>query len=72
MASDVLGGAINLHYGGEDLRWPHHDNEVSFSLFSLRDYTNYENRLLSRLHTDPTMANRSPGSTTGFTPAISA
>lgn len=28
MASDVLGGAIDLHSGGEDLRWPHHDNEV--------------------------------------------
>ena len=34
MASDVLGGAIDLHSGGEDLRWPHHDNEVRFSLFS--------------------------------------
>lgn len=34
MASDVLGEAIDLHSGGEDLRWPHHDNEVRFSLFS--------------------------------------
>ncbi|VUC33807.1 unnamed protein product [Clonostachys rosea] len=32
MASDVLGGAIDLHSGGEDLRWPHHDNEIAQSV----------------------------------------
>ena len=34
MASEVLGSALDLHSGGEDLRWPHHDNEVSFTLLS--------------------------------------
>lgn len=31
MASEVLGSALDLHSGGEDLRWPHHDNELAQS-----------------------------------------
>jgi cysteinyl-tRNA synthetase len=31
MASDVLGSTIDLHSGGEDLKFPHHDNELAQS-----------------------------------------
>ncbi|KAG2416098.1 hypothetical protein HFD88_007290 [Aspergillus terreus] len=31
MASDVLGKAIDIHSGGADLRFPHHDNELAQS-----------------------------------------
>lgn len=31
MASDVLGEVIDLHGGGEDLKFPHHDNELAQS-----------------------------------------
>lgn len=31
MASDVLGKAIDIHSGGIDLRFPHHDNELAQS-----------------------------------------
>ncbi|KAI9744022.1 MAG: hypothetical protein M1818_002756 [Claussenomyces sp. TS43310] len=31
MASDVLGSVIDLHGGGEDLKFPHHDNELAQS-----------------------------------------
>jgi cysteinyl-tRNA synthetase len=29
MASDVLGAHVDIHTGGEDLRFPHHDNELA-------------------------------------------
>eukprot|EP00795_Rhopilema_esculentum_P011490 gene11490-21706_t len=29
MASDVLGGSIDIHTGGVDLKFPHHDNELA-------------------------------------------
>ena len=31
MASDVIGNVIDLHSGGEDLKFPHHDNELAQS-----------------------------------------
>lgn len=31
MASEVLGKVIDLHSGGSDLRFPHHDNELAQS-----------------------------------------
>jgi cysteinyl-tRNA synthetase len=31
MASDVIGSVIDLHSGGEDLKFPHHDNELAQS-----------------------------------------
>ena len=31
MASDVLGSVIDVHGGGEDLKFPHHDNELAQS-----------------------------------------
>ncbi|KAL9092549.1 MAG: hypothetical protein Q9165_004353 [Trypethelium subeluteriae] len=31
MASEVLGSEIDIHSGGEDLRFPHHDNELAQS-----------------------------------------
>ncbi len=29
MASDVIGAHVDIHTGGEDLRFPHHDNELA-------------------------------------------
>jgi len=29
MASDVLGSNIDIHTGGVDLKFPHHDNELA-------------------------------------------
>lgn len=29
MASDVLGSCIDIHTGGVDLKFPHHDNELA-------------------------------------------
>lgn len=29
MATSVLGNRIDIHSGGEDLRFPHHDNELA-------------------------------------------
>ncbi len=29
MASSVLGKCLDIHSGGEDLRFPHHDNELA-------------------------------------------
>merc|ERR1719433_1691823 len=29
MASDILGDTLDIHTGGEDLKFPHHDNEMA-------------------------------------------
>ena len=31
MASDILGSNIDIHTGGVDLKFPHHDNELAQS-----------------------------------------
>jgi len=31
MASELLGDTIDVHSGGEDLKFPHHDNEIAQS-----------------------------------------
>ena len=31
MASAILGGSIDIHSGGIDLAFPHHDNEIAQS-----------------------------------------
>jgi cysteinyl-tRNA synthetase len=31
MASSVIGRVMDIHSGGEDLRFPHHDNELAQS-----------------------------------------
>ncbi len=43
MASDVLGETIDIHSGGEDLRFPHHDNELAQSeaYFDRGQWINY-------------------------------
>lgn len=43
MASDILGESIDIHSGGEDLRFPHHDNELAQSEahFSCQQWINY-------------------------------
>lgn len=29
MASSIIGSRLDIHTGGEDLRFPHHDNELA-------------------------------------------
>ena len=29
MASSIMGAKLDIHTGGEDLRFPHHDNELA-------------------------------------------
>ncbi|KAK0530263.1 cysteinyl-tRNA synthetase [Tilletia horrida] len=43
MGSDVLGAQMDIHSGGEDLCFPHHDNELAQSeaAFSCRQWVNY-------------------------------
>ena len=31
MASDLLGATFDVHSGGTDLKFPHHDNEIAQS-----------------------------------------
>lgn len=31
MASNILGSSIDIHTGGVDLKFPHHDNELAQS-----------------------------------------
>ena len=31
MASEILGYPLDIHMGGEDLKFPHHDNEIAQS-----------------------------------------
>ncbi|KAM9977912.1 hypothetical protein ACTFIR_011789 [Dictyostelium discoideum] len=43
MASDLLGGNIDIHSGGSDLKFPHHDNELAQSeaFYGNRQWINY-------------------------------
>jgi len=43
MAIDVLGESLDIHSGGEDLRFPHHDNEIAQSeaYFACDQWVNY-------------------------------
>jgi cysteinyl-tRNA synthetase len=43
MASDVLGSTFDIHSGGEDLMFPHHDNEIAQSEahFDIHQWVNY-------------------------------
>lgn len=43
MASDILGAVLDIHSGGEDLRFPHHDNELAQSeaFFGSQQWVNY-------------------------------
>jgi len=43
MANDILGDSIDIHSGGEDLRFPHHDNEIAQSeaYFANDQWINY-------------------------------
>eukprot|EP00002_Diphylleia_rotans_P028641 TRINITY_DN5786_c0_g1_i3.p1 TRINITY_DN5786_c0_g1~~TRINITY_DN5786_c0_g1_i3.p1 ORF type:complete len:492 (+),score=64.86 TRINITY_DN5786_c0_g1_i3:50-1525(+) len=43
MASDILGSSVDVHSGGCDLRFPHHDNELAQSeaYFGIRQWVNY-------------------------------
>ena len=43
MGSDVLGAQMDIHSGGEDLCFPHHDNELAQSeaAFACRQWVNY-------------------------------
>jgi hypothetical protein len=35
MASDILGETMDIHSGGVDLKFPHHDNEIAQSEVSV-------------------------------------
>jgi cysteinyl-tRNA synthetase len=43
MASDLFGGSMDLHSGGIDLRFPHHDNELAQAeaYFSSKQWVHY-------------------------------
>lgn len=43
MAIDILGETLDIHSGGEDLRFPHHDNEIAQSeaFFKSEQWVNY-------------------------------
>ncbi|EFA76443.1 cysteinyl-tRNA synthetase [Heterostelium album PN500] len=43
MASDILGANIDIHSGGEDLKFPHHDNEIAQSEahYGCKQWINY-------------------------------
>uniref|UniRef100_A0A183JL33 cysteine--tRNA ligase n=1 Tax=Schistosoma curassoni TaxID=6186 RepID=A0A183JL33_9TREM len=43
MASDILGGTLDIHSGGVDLKFPHHDNELAQSeaYFGHSHWVNY-------------------------------
>jgi cysteinyl-tRNA synthetase len=43
MASDLLGTRLDVHAGGEDLRFPHHDNEIAQceAFFGSQQWVNY-------------------------------
>eukprot|EP01083_Nonionella_stella_P058640 153557_1 len=46
MASDILGSVLDIHSGGEDLCFPHHDNEMAqseafFASDGLKQWVNY-------------------------------
>ncbi|EGG24717.1 cysteinyl-tRNA synthetase [Cavenderia fasciculata] len=43
MASDILGPNIDIHSGGEDLKFPHHDNEIAQSEahYKCKQWINY-------------------------------
>jgi cysteinyl-tRNA synthetase len=43
MASEILGEVIDIHGGGSDLQFPHHDNEIAQSeaCFESNQWTNY-------------------------------
>eukprot|EP01087_Luapelamoeba_hula_P015080 TRINITY_DN4470_c0_g1_i2.p1 TRINITY_DN4470_c0_g1~~TRINITY_DN4470_c0_g1_i2.p1 ORF type:complete len:744 (+),score=147.00 TRINITY_DN4470_c0_g1_i2:33-2264(+) len=43
MAGDILGTSMDIHSGGSDLRFPHHDNEIAQSeaCFMCKQWVNY-------------------------------
>jgi cysteinyl-tRNA synthetase len=43
MCSDVIGKVVDVHCGGEDLKFPHHDNELAQSeaYFGHQQWVNY-------------------------------
>jgi len=43
MAGDILGDNMDIHAGGDDLKFPHHDNELAQSegCFGCKQWVNY-------------------------------
>jgi hypothetical protein len=67
MASAILGDNMDIHSGGSDLAFPHHDNEMAQSEVSGPTRPSCDNEdLMKSRHT--IIANR--GSTISFTPDI--
>jgi hypothetical protein len=64
MASAILGDNMDIHSGGIDLAFPHHDNEIAQSEVTRSDLIIRSRvQIVRRLITNAT-----PGSTTSFTP----
>jgi len=65
MASAILGDNIDIHSGGIDLAFPHHDNEIAqaevtrSNLITRKSCSVFVRRLIT---------NATPGSITSFTP----
>lgn len=66
MASAILGKGMDIHSGGVDLMFPHHDNELAQSEVSLPDQTRVWAQLISRR-----IMAASNGSTTSYIRVIS-
>lgn len=71
MASEVLGRQMDVHSGGVDLMFPHHDNEIAQSEVSRRGMKDYGiGRLMRRGVGDRHITTADNGSTTSCIPGI--
>ncbi len=52
MASELIGSAIDIHTGGVDLRFPHHENEVAQARASAPPHGNLSRTALTNPHWD--------------------
>ncbi len=64
MASGILGDNIDIHSGGIDLAFPHHDNEIAQSEVTRTDLTT---RCRVQFFVCRLITNATPGSITSFT-----
>ena len=67
MASAILGDNIDVHSGGIDLAFPHHDNEIAQSEVTRSDLVT---RSRVQFFVCRLITNATPGSTTSSTPDI--
>lgn len=67
MASAILGDSIDIHSGGIDLAFPHHDNEIAQSEVIRSDQIT---RSCVQFFVRRLITSATPGSTIFFTPGI--